>query len=109
MGDALQARPAGRPRRGIVEDIRNGREPKECWTRRSGSTTSASKPTPGVNDEAFAYIKGHFGLDGALELIALNGYYTLMAMVLNNAGLPLPGDVEPPAALSEVTSSTRPG
>ena len=33
---------------------------------------------------------------GTLELIALNGYYTLMAMVLNNAGLPLPGNVDPP-------------
>ena len=31
---------------GMIEDIRNGREPKECWTRKSGSTTSASKPTP---------------------------------------------------------------
>ena len=37
-----------------------------------------------------------FGLDGALELVALNGYYSLMAMVLNTAGLPLPGNAEPP-------------
>ena len=41
-------------------------------------------------------IEKRFGLDGALELIALNGYYTLMAMVLNTAGLPLPGNAEPP-------------
>jgi 4-carboxymuconolactone decarboxylase len=41
-------------------------------------------------------IQNRFGLDGALELIALNGYYTLMAMVLNTAGLPLPGDADPP-------------
>ena len=31
-----------------------------------------------------------------LELLALNGYYSMMAMVLNTAGLPLPGNVEPP-------------
>ena len=49
-----------------------------------------------ANDAAFAAIEQRFGLDGVLELIALNGYYTLMAMVLNNAGLPLPGNVEPP-------------
>jgi len=49
-----------------------------------------------ASDDTFALIKNHFGLDGALELIALNGYYTLMAMVLNSAGLPLPGNVEPP-------------
>ena len=49
-----------------------------------------------AGDEAFEAIQKRFGLDGALELIALNGYYTLMAMVLNTAGLPLPGNVEPP-------------
>jgi 4-carboxymuconolactone decarboxylase len=49
-----------------------------------------------AGDEAFDAVKNRFGLDGALELIALNGYYTLMAMVLNTAGLPLPGDADPP-------------
>jgi 4-carboxymuconolactone decarboxylase len=49
-----------------------------------------------VGDEAFLAIKDRFGLDGALELLALCGYYTLMAMVLNTAGLPLPGDADPP-------------
>jgi 4-carboxymuconolactone decarboxylase len=49
-----------------------------------------------VGDEAFLAIKERFGLDGALELLALNGYYSLMAMVLNTAGLPLPGNVDPP-------------
>ena len=47
-------------------------------------------------DETFTFIKDKYGLDGALELIAINGYYTLMAMVLNTAGMPLPGNVEPP-------------
>lgn len=49
-----------------------------------------------AGDEAFNAVKERFGLDGALELLALNGYYTLMAMVLNTAGLPLPGNAEPP-------------
>jgi 4-carboxymuconolactone decarboxylase len=49
-----------------------------------------------ASDESFESIRKRFGLDGVLELIALNGYYTLMAMVLNTAGLPLPGDAEPP-------------
>jgi 4-carboxymuconolactone decarboxylase len=49
-----------------------------------------------ASDESFKDIQNRFGLDGALELIALNGYYTLMAMVLNTAGLPLPGDADPP-------------
>ncbi|HYN12173.1 MAG TPA: carboxymuconolactone decarboxylase family protein [Burkholderiales bacterium] len=49
-----------------------------------------------VEDETFSRIKDRFGLDGALELLALCGYYSLMAMVLNSAGLPLPDNAEPP-------------
>jgi len=97
---------------GMIEDIRNGREPKGMLDEEKAVYNFCKQAHAGrVNDETFAYIKGHFGLDGALELLALSGYYTLMAMVLNNAGLPLPGDVQPPLQpLSEVTStSTRPG
>jgi 4-carboxymuconolactone decarboxylase len=48
------------------------------------------------SDAIFDKVRDRFGLDGALELIALCGYYTLMAMVLNAAGLPLPNNAEPP-------------
>ena len=51
-----------------------------------------------VPDEAFDAVKARFGLDGALELLALCGYYSLMAMVLNTAGLPLPDNAPPPLA-----------
>ena len=49
-----------------------------------------------VSDASFEAVKSRFGLDGALELLVTCGYYSLMAMVLNTAGLPLPGDAEPP-------------
>ena len=49
-----------------------------------------------VSDAAFRDIEERFGLDGALELLALCGYYSLMAMVLNTAGLPLPDNAPPP-------------
>jgi 4-carboxymuconolactone decarboxylase len=49
-----------------------------------------------VGDAAFEAVRARFGLEGALELLVLCGYYTLMAMVLNTAGLPLPGGAEPP-------------
>jgi 4-carboxymuconolactone decarboxylase len=49
-----------------------------------------------VGDAEFAAVRERFGLDGALELLVLCGYYTLMAMVLNTASLPLPGDAQPP-------------
>jgi len=49
-----------------------------------------------ASDAAFEAAKAKFGLEGTLELIALSGYYSLMAMVLNTAGLPLPGGAQPP-------------
>jgi len=49
-----------------------------------------------VSDDTFEPVRARFGLDGALELLVLCGYYTLMAMVLNTAGLPLPGNAEAP-------------
>ena len=51
-----------------------------------------------VSDATFRDAKERFGLDGALELLALCGYYSLMAMVLNTAGFPLPGNAPPPLA-----------
>jgi 4-carboxymuconolactone decarboxylase len=49
-----------------------------------------------VGDKAFEAVRARFGLDGAVELLVLSGYYSMMAMVLNSAGLPLPGDAKPP-------------
>ena len=49
-----------------------------------------------VGEQAFNALRERFGLDGAVELLVLSGYYTMMAMVLNTAGMPLPGNAEPP-------------
>ena len=49
-----------------------------------------------VQDKNFDAVRERFGRDGAVELLALCGYYSLMAMVLNTAGLPLPGNAAPP-------------
>ena len=56
-------------------------------------TQTAAFPTPRSKPS-----KTRFGLDGALELLALCGYYSLMAMVLNTAGFPLPDNAPPPLA-----------
>lgn len=37
-----------------------------------------------------------FGQPGVLDAVALTGYYSLMALVLNTSQVPLPPDVEPP-------------
>ena len=49
-----------------------------------------------IDDETFVAARERFGLDGTLELLALNGYYSMMAMVLNTAGMPLPDNAAPP-------------
>jgi 4-carboxymuconolactone decarboxylase len=83
---------------GIVDDIRQGREPKGMLDEEKAVYNFCRElhATGRAGDAAFAEIQTRFGLDGALELIALNGYYSLMAMVLNTAGLPLPGNAHPP-------------
>jgi 4-carboxymuconolactone decarboxylase len=48
------------------------------------------------DDAAFDTVAQRFGLPGALDLIALCGYYGMLAMVLNTARIPLPEGVEPP-------------
>jgi len=49
-----------------------------------------------ASDAVFDAVVARFGREGALELIALSGYYSLMAMVLNTAGNPLPDNAPPP-------------
>jgi 4-carboxymuconolactone decarboxylase len=41
-----------------------------------------------VSDAAFDPVRKRFGPDGALDLLALCGYYSLLAMVLNTARTP---------------------
>jgi 4-carboxymuconolactone decarboxylase len=82
----------------VVETIAQGRQPVNLSTDEAAvyAFCVEAHATGQVGDATFAAVAERFGLDGALELLALNGYYTLMAMVLNTAGLPLPGDADPP-------------
>jgi len=84
----------------IVQAIQAGRKPEGMSADENSVYAFCSElhATGRAGDQSFREIENRFGLDGALELIALNGYYTLMAMVLNTAGLPLPGNVAPPLA-----------
>jgi 4-carboxymuconolactone decarboxylase len=83
---------------GIIEAIRQGREPSGMSEEEKAVYAFCREvhATGRASDAAFAAIETKFGLDGALELTALNGYYSMMAMVLNTAGLPLPGNAAPP-------------
>jgi 4-carboxymuconolactone decarboxylase len=48
-----------------------------------------------VSDKSFAAVQGKFGHRGAADLIGVCGYYTLIAMVLNVAQIPLPAGAPP--------------
>ena len=52
--------------------------------------------THGVSDAAYERAKALFGENGVVEIIGLSGYYVMVAMTLNVAGVPLPEGTEPP-------------
>jgi len=86
---------------GLADDaiaaLRDGREPRLQGEEAEVYAFSREAHATGkVSDAAFDAIVRRFGRDGALDLLALNGYYSMMAMVLNSAGLPLPGNAAPP-------------
>jgi 4-carboxymuconolactone decarboxylase len=82
----------------IIDAIAQGREPDGMSADEAAvyAFCRAAHATGHVPDEAFAAVTKRFGLDGALELLALSGYYSLMAMVLNTAAMPLPDNAPPP-------------
>lgn len=45
-----------------------------------------------VSDPTYARVKDKFGERGVIDLIAINGYYSMLAAVLNVAQSPLPGN-----------------
>ena len=90
------ARKAGLDEQAIAA-IREGREPRlqgddalvYAFCREAHATGK-------VGDAAFNGVVERFGREGALDLLALNGYYSMMAMVLNTAGMALPGNAAAP-------------
>ena len=94
---AQLARKAGLDAR-IAEAIAQGKEPPgmsadEALVYKASRQAHA---TGRLDDATFAAARERFGLDGTLELLALNGYYSMMAMILNTAGMPLPDNAAPP-------------
>lgn len=56
-----------------------------------------------VSDAGYAMVLDRWGALGAVELTALVGYYSMVAMTLNAHGIPLPDHV--PAELNSASSS----
>ena len=91
------ARKAGLDPR-IIDAIAQGKEPPGM-SADEALVYKASKQahrSGRLDDETFAAARERFGLDGTLDLLALNGYYSMMAMILNTAGMPLPDNAPLP-------------
>jgi len=52
----------------------------------------------GVSDATYARVHARFGETGVVDLAGINGYYTLLAMVMNVAGTPAPAAPAVPLA-----------
>jgi 4-carboxymuconolactone decarboxylase len=82
----------------IIEAIAAGREPAGLSSNDAAvyAFCRDAHDSGRVGDTAFDAVRQRYGRDGALELLALSGYYSMMAMVLNTAGMPLPNNSAPP-------------
>lgn len=83
---------------GIIDAVARGRKPAGMSADEAlvHAFCLQAHETGRVDDATFAAARKRFGLDGTLDLLALNGYYSMMAMVLNTAGMPLPDNAAPP-------------
>jgi 4-carboxymuconolactone decarboxylase len=76
----------------IIAAIAQGREPADMSDAQAAAHAFCRQALDngGVDGPAFDAVKRLLGLEAALELLALCGYYTLMAMVLNTAVIKAP-------------------
>ena len=82
----------------MAEDLRHGRRPANMQDDEAAIYQFCMElhQAKNVSDATFKAVKDMFGERAVVELIALNGYYTMLAMVLNVAQQPLAGGVAPP-------------
>ena len=82
----------------IAEDLANGRRPAGMPADETAiyDFSQQMHTTHAVTDAAYKAVVDRFGEQGAMDLIAVNGYYVLVSMVLNVDRTPLPGGAKPP-------------
>ena len=91
---ALQA---GLPQ-AVLDAVAEGREPEgmDADQRLVWSFCTELHRDRGVSDATYAAAAARFGEQGVIDLVAVSGYYVLVAMVLNVSRVPLPEGVAPP-------------
>ena len=86
--------------RAVIDDIHAGRRPATAEPQDLAVYDYAAELQERrvVSEETYRRALGLWGVVGVVELTALIGYYTMVAMTLNAHEFPLPAGVEPPFA-----------
>ena len=81
----------------IVDAIAEGRRPTTMSDDEAIAYdfTMELQHNKGVSDATFAKAEKRFGKKGAVDIAGISGYYTFLAMQLNMARFPVPGDAPP--------------
>lgn len=81
----------------IIAAIRDGRRPAQMSEDETTvyEFTSELQDTKRVSDATFARAEARFGKAGVVDLAAISGYYTFLAMELNAARYAIPADGKP--------------
>jgi 4-carboxymuconolactone decarboxylase len=81
----------------IIAAIRDGRRPAQMSEDETTvyEFTSELQDTKRVSDATFARAEARFGRTGVVDLAAISGYYTFLAMELNAARYAIPADGQP--------------
>jgi 4-carboxymuconolactone decarboxylase len=87
----------------IIAAIRDGRRPARMSDDETivYDFTAELQDTKRVSDATFARAEARFGKPALVDLAAISGYYTLLAMELNAARYPIPKDGQPLPRLPE--------
>ena len=81
----------------IAEDVAQNRRPQGMSSEEEAIYNFSQElhANKQVSDATFKAVVDRFGEQGVMDLIAVNGYYTLVAMVLNVDRTPVPGGAQP--------------
>lgn len=92
-----EARTAG-VREAVIEAIKHRKPPpfETAEERVVYDFSSELQTNRKVNDETYDEAVATFGARAVVELTALNGYYAMLAMTLNEHRVPLPDGMDPP-------------
>lgn len=94
----------------VAEDIAHGRRPTGMQPDEEAIYNFSQElhQNKRVSDASHRAVLERFGEQGVMDLIGVNGYYTLVAMVLNVDRTPVPGNAAPPLPVLKADPPARP-